>query len=81
MHSFWSSHKEKWVCVKLSMGGQPWPRSRFINGGMASSRERKGREGEGTRLGVQLGEGEGCRGSAMGARPSVLLCRCSQFAC
>jgi hypothetical protein len=33
--------------------------------GMASSWERKGREGEG----VRLGEREGCRRGAMGARP------------
>jgi hypothetical protein len=44
-------------------------------------REGKGREGEGAQLGVRLGEEEGCRGSAMGARPSMLLCRCSLFAC
>jgi hypothetical protein len=25
MHRFWSSHKEKRVCVRLAMGGQPWP--------------------------------------------------------
>jgi hypothetical protein len=25
MHPFWSSHKEKRACVRLSMGGQPWP--------------------------------------------------------
>jgi hypothetical protein len=47
MHPFQSSHEEKRLCVRLSMGGQPWPSSRSINGGMASSRERKGREGEG----------------------------------
>jgi hypothetical protein len=81
MHPFWSSHEEKQDCVRLSMGGQPWPSSRSINGGMASSRERKGMEGEGARLGVRLGEGKGCRWSAMGAQPSVLLCRCSLFAC
>jgi hypothetical protein len=43
MHPFWSSHEEKRVCVTLSMGGQPLSSSRSINGGMASSRERKGR--------------------------------------
>jgi hypothetical protein len=63
------------------MGGQPWPSSKSINDGMASSQERKGREGEGARLGVRLGEGESCRGSTMGAQPSVLLCHCSLFAC
>jgi hypothetical protein len=41
------------------MGGQPWPSSRSINGGIASLRERKGREGEGAWLGVCVGEGEG----------------------
>jgi hypothetical protein len=49
------------------MGGQPWPSSRSSNGGMASSRERKGKEGEGARLGVQLGEGEGCKGRHEGS--------------
>jgi hypothetical protein len=29
------------------MEGQPWPSSMSINGDMASSHERKGREGEG----------------------------------
>jgi hypothetical protein len=37
------------------MEGQPWPSSRFINGGMASSRERKGREGEGVQGGMARG--------------------------
>jgi hypothetical protein len=69
MHPFWSSHEEKCAYVRLSMGGQPWPSSRSINGGMANSRERKGREGEGARMGVQLGEREGYRRCAMGARP------------
>jgi hypothetical protein len=47
MHLFWSSHDEKRVCVRLSMGGQPWPTSRSINDGMESSWKRKGREGQG----------------------------------
>jgi hypothetical protein len=63
--------------VKLSIGGQPWPSSRSINDGMASSRERKGREGEGEQGGTAWGaarghhrEGEGCRRGCMrGARP------------
>jgi hypothetical protein len=50
----------------LSMGGQPWRNSRSINGGMASLRKRKGREGEWAQLGVRHGEvgrhGEGCYG-------------------
>jgi hypothetical protein len=37
MHPFWSSHEEKQVCVRLSMGGQTWLSSRSINGDMASS--------------------------------------------
>jgi hypothetical protein len=45
------------------MGGQPWPSSRSINGDMASSRERKGREGEGARLGCVLGRGRAVGGS------------------
>jgi hypothetical protein len=49
MHPFWSPHKEKRDCVRLFMGGQPWPSPRSINGGMACSRERKGRDGEGSR--------------------------------
>jgi hypothetical protein len=53
------------------MGGQPWPSSRFINGGMASSRERKGRgKGKGKRemghrCGAPWGEG-GLQGGTMG---------------
>jgi hypothetical protein len=65
MHLFWSSNEEKRDCVRLSMGGQPWPSSRSVNGGMEGSRERKGREG-GT-AGVWLGEGEGCRGVPWGS--------------
>jgi hypothetical protein len=55
MHRFWSSHEEKRICVRLSMGGQPWPSSRSINDNMASSRERKGREGEGEQGGATRG--------------------------
>jgi hypothetical protein len=25
VHPFWSSHEEKQACVRLSIGGQPWP--------------------------------------------------------
>jgi hypothetical protein len=42
---------------------------RSINGSMASSRERKGTEGEGAWVGVWLGEREGCRRGARRARP------------
>jgi hypothetical protein len=87
MHRFWSSHKEKRVCVRLSMGGQPWPSSRSINGGMARSRERKGREGEGEQGGTargaamgRHGEGEGCRRGCRrhhGAAALLLLPACS----
>jgi hypothetical protein len=73
MHPFWSSHKEKQVCVRLSMGGQPWPSSRSINGAMASSRERKGREGEGEQgarlwrlLGGAMGRGRAAGGAVGG---------------
>jgi hypothetical protein len=65
MHHFWSSHEEKRDCVRLSMGGQPWPISRSINGGMASSQERKGREGRGK--GHSWGCGLGRRRAAGGA--------------
>jgi hypothetical protein len=62
MHRFWSSHEDKQDCVRLSMGGKPWPCSRCINGGMASSLERNEREGEGEQ-GARLG---GSMGLAMG---------------
>jgi hypothetical protein len=48
------------------MGGQPWSSSRSINDGMASSRERKGREGERrARLGAAWGGG-GLQGAPWG---------------
>jgi hypothetical protein len=78
MHPFWSSHEEKRDCVRLSMGGQPWPSSRSINGGIASLRERKGREGEGAWQGVCLGEGEGWSGAPWGLSPP---CCCAAALC
>jgi hypothetical protein len=63
VHPFWSSHEEKRDCVRLSMEGQPWLSSRSINGGMASSWERKEREGEGEQGGHGKG---GLLGGTMG---------------
>jgi hypothetical protein len=50
------------------MGGQPWPSSRSINDNMASSRERKGREGEGEQGGTARGAAMGCHGEGEGCR-------------
>jgi hypothetical protein len=63
MHLFWASHEEKHVCVRLSMGGQPWSELEFHGPAMGSSPERGKRgkeEGEG---GGQLG----CSWGAMGS--------------
>jgi hypothetical protein len=52
MHPFWSSHKEKQLCVRLSMEGshdQSWS---SMGGTMGSSPERKGRGKEDERGGV-----------------------------
>jgi hypothetical protein len=48
MHPFWSSHEEKRVCVRLSMGGQPWPELELHGSAMGSSLERgkRGKEEE-----------------------------------
>jgi hypothetical protein len=59
------------------MGGQPWPSSRSINDGMASSRERKGREGERSRgeedtAWGRHGEGR-ATGGAMGRACGLLV--------
>jgi hypothetical protein len=64
------------LCEALH-GRRPWPSSRSINGGMVSSRERKGREGErsrGARLGVAWGRGGTARSSLT---PAALRVRCS----
>jgi hypothetical protein len=62
MHLFWSSHKEKRACVRLSMGGgHGWSWS-FHGPSMGSSLER-GKEGE-----REEGEGRGAGGTAWGAR-------------
>jgi hypothetical protein len=65
--------------VRLSTGGQPWPSSRSINGGMASLQERKGREGEGHGWGTTWGEGglqRECHGGlALHATMSLLFVR------
>jgi hypothetical protein len=53
------------------MGGQPWLSSRSINCAMASSRERKGREGEGeqgARLGGAMGRGRAIGGVVGGTK-------------
>jgi hypothetical protein len=44
MHPFWSSDEEKRVCVRPSIEGTTMAELKVC--GMASSRERKGREGE-----------------------------------
>jgi hypothetical protein len=65
MHPFWSSHKEKRVCVRLSMGGQPWLDLSSWKAAMGSSPER-GRRGK------EEGEGHSC--SVAGGLGLLLLC-------
>jgi hypothetical protein len=73
MHPFWSSHEEKRVCVRPSIEGTTMAELKVR--GMASSRERKGREGERGRacLGVARlgGAMEGAPGGS--ARPGLLV--------
>jgi hypothetical protein len=65
MHPFWSSHEEKRVCVRLSMGGQPWLDLSSWKAAMGSSPER-GRRGK------EEGEGHSC--SVAGGLGLLLLC-------
>jgi hypothetical protein len=55
MHPFWSSHEEKQICVRLSMGGGDGRSWSSINSGMPSSRERRKRGKEERSRGARLG--------------------------
>jgi hypothetical protein len=49
VHPFWSSHEEKRACVRLSMGGQPWPELELHGRPWGARRRGRGGEGEGER--------------------------------
>jgi hypothetical protein len=46
VHPFWSSHKEKQACVRLSMRGSHGRSWSFHGSAMGSSSEGKGERGE-----------------------------------
>jgi hypothetical protein len=76
MHPFWSSHEEKCVCVRLSMGGGHG-RSWSFHGSPWGARQRgKGGEEEvGGAAWGRHGVREGCRRGLLGAAGcSGLLC-------
>jgi hypothetical protein len=43
VHPFWSSHEEKQACVRLSMGGQPWPELELHGRPLGARRRGRGR--------------------------------------
>jgi hypothetical protein len=65
MHQVLSSHKEKQDCVRLSMGGQPWPELE-----LAGHWELAG-EGRGRGRGERRGGGGMGRGRAAGGAPGL----------
>jgi hypothetical protein len=82
MHPFWSSHKEKRTCVKLSMGGGHG-RSWSSMGRLWGARRRgegKGERGEERGRGLgRHGEREGCRRGTGPAASLLLLLACSLY--
>jgi hypothetical protein len=78
VHPFWSSHEEKWACVRLSLGGShgrswsfhgsPWGACHRGSGGG------RGKE-RGAQLGGQLGRGRGRHGGCRrGLAPAAATC-------
>jgi hypothetical protein len=47
MHPFWSSHKEKRDCMRLSVGGQPWPELELHDWSWGAHRRGGTRRGKG----------------------------------
>jgi hypothetical protein len=66
VHLFWSSHEEKRDCVRLSMGGQPWPELELYGRPWGARRRGEGEEGAGgALLGGAMGRGRGCHGEGL----------------
>jgi hypothetical protein len=57
VHPFWSSHKEKRACVRLSMGGQPWPKLKLHGRPWELTGEEGGEGGRGLQEGAPWGLG------------------------
>jgi hypothetical protein len=74
VHPFWSSHEEKQACVRLSIGGQPWPELE-IHGRPWGARRR---EDEGAQLGGTTWGGAGRRklGAGFPSCSAAACCTC-----